>query len=758
MLLMWLWLGALAVGQPPPPSDPSLLSARAARAEALSRYGAALWQARRERLLTAVRQLEAAARSDPNATPPRRELVRLYADLGREWDAIRTARQVLEHDPHDVDVAHLLARLLFEAGETREAVTVARRAAAIPLPPARADKTVAVYRDLATLCERAGDLAAAETALRAALELVTTRRRDVIAAAAFTPKEADTAAAECYERLGRVQTRLGKYAEATQSFTAAARLYAAPTVDDPTSAARLAWNLSGVLQAQDQPQAALNQLETFLRLKPRATEPYARQARLLREAGHGAEVVPTLRRQLQDDPANPYLKAVLAAELARDPLTRPEADTLFRQLWTTTADRQVMETIVRSYLEARRPDEVLALLDRTLSTLQDDGEDVAGHAEKPPTPEALAARDLAVEQARVAAEVFRADPAAVAAVVRAAADDLARGLKRTHRLHYFLGQLAAHHRQLDTATVLFRQVLRDAPPQTRGDAYSALIDVLRVAGKAAELRDVCRDGLRHAPEISPHFLNYYLAGALAELGDARGALAAIDAAILQTAAGDRLAVRLQKVRVLQTLGRWDEAIGLARRLLDEFDSPDDQTAIRYALAGAYWGAKKFPEAEAEYRTVLEYDPDHTGACNDLGYHLAEQGRDLAEAERLVRHALAVDRQRRHRTGDPRPENPHFLDSLGWVFFRQGRLTEARAWLERAVAAASDTPDPVIWDHLGDVLFRLGDKDAARSAWEKARDLYDRLSPGAARRHEGRADEVRQKLKRVPGNLKLGSPR
>lgn len=753
MLLMWLWLGMLAVGQPPTSPGPSPPSPRAARTEALSRYGAALWQARRERLLTAVRQLETAARSDPEATPPRRELVRLYADLGREWDAIRTARRVLEHDPHDVDVAHLLARLLFEAGEIREAVAVARRAAAVPLPPARADKIVAVYRDLATLCERAGDLAAAEVALRAALEPLTTRRRDVIAAAAFTPKEADTAAAECYERLGRLQTRLGQYARATQSFTAAARLYASPTVDDSSSAARLAWNLSGVLQAQGQPRAALDQLETFLRLKPLTVEPYARQARLLREAGRAAEVVPTLRRQLTDDPANPYLKVVLAAELDRDPLTRSEADLLFRQLWTTTADRQIIETIVRSYLEARRPQEILALLDRTLSAIGDDGEEAGGHTEKPPISEALAARERAVEQVRVVAEVFRADPAATSAVVRAAADDLARGLKRTHRLHYFLGQLAAQHRQLDAAAALLRQVLRDAPPQTRGDAYSALIDVLRVAGKAAELRDVCRDGLRHAPEISPHYLNYYLAGALAELGDARGALAAIDAAILQTAAGDRLAVRLQQVRVLQTLGRWDEAIGLARRLLDEFDSPDDQAAIRYVLAAAYWGAKKFSEAEAEYRAVLDYDPDHAGACNDLGYHLAEQGRDLAEAERLVRHALAVDRQRRLRAGDPRPENPHFLDSLGWVLFRQGRLTEARAWLERAAAAAGDTPEPVIWDHLGDVLFRLGDKDAAQSAWEKARDLYDRLSPGAARRYEGRADEVRQKLKRVPGNLR-----
>src|SRR5205823_1594962 len=130
----------------------------------------------------------------------------------------------------------------------------------------------------------------------------------------------------------------------------------------------------------------------------------------------------------------------------------------------------------------------------------------------------------------------------------------------------------------------------------------------------------------------------------------RGALAAADDAIQLTAAGDRLTVRLQKVSVLRVLGKWDDAIALAKKLLDEFDPPADRLRTRYALAAAYWGAKKTAEAEAELRAVLDADPDHAGACNDLGFQLADQGRDLDEAERLVRHAIATDRLSRRKSG------------------------------------------------------------------------------------------------------------
>jgi tetratricopeptide (TPR) repeat protein len=734
----------------PPGETPAISPSPDAHKDAVARFGAAVWNVRRDRLLTAARQLEAAAKADPDAAAPKRVLVRVYSQIGREPDAIRVARQVLEQDPSDADTAHALARLLFDAGELKEAVAAARLAAAAEFPPARADKAVAVYRDLATLCEKAGDPGAASAALAKAVDLLVDNRRAVIEAGAFGPKAADTAAAECLERLGKSLAAERKFAEAAAAYERAAKLFAGPAVDDPSAAARLAWNLAGVYKAKGDAPGALRHLGTFLKLRPAAPEPYERLAELLHAAGRSDEAVPLLRRFAEADPKNPAVRVVLAAELARDPAARREADAIFRELLDAGNDPKLVAVVVRSHAEQARAGEIVAELDRAFAVLKDDPKDPA-----PVTAESAAARAFAAEKARVLGDILRADAAASTAVLRAGAADLQAGTKRAHQVYYFLGRLAARHDELALAALQFEEAVRRAPrggpgvEGTQGDAYAALIDVLRRSGKPDQVARVCREGLRTSRDIAPVYFNFHLAGALAELGEAEGALEAAEKAIEQTGDSDRLTVRLQKVYVLRSLGRWDEAVAFGKKVLGEFDAPADRLRTRYALAVAYWGAGKRDEAEAELRAILDADPDHAAAANDLGFHLADQGRNLDEAERLVRSAIANDRLDRRKSGNAEPENAAYVDSLGWVLFRRGKLPEARAELERAAAMPAGAADPVVWDHLGDVLFRLGEKAKAKAAWEKARVLYDAEPPGPARGRGDRLEELKRKLKRVP---------
>jgi tetratricopeptide (TPR) repeat protein len=740
------WLIALALIAPPE-ETPGLSSP--AHRDAVARFGAAVWNLRRERLLTAARQLEAASKADPESAAPKRELVRVYSQLGREPEAIRIAKQVVERDPTDVDTAHQLARLLFDAGELKEAVAVAKRAAAIELPLARADRVVAIHRDLATLCEKSGDLSAAATALGRAVELLVDRRKEVIEAGAYTPKEADTAAAECLERLGKALVKSRRFDDAATAFESAERLFAGPRVNDPAAAARLAWNLSGVYQAKGDAATALTHLNGFLKLRPTAPEPFERLGKLLRDAGRGDEVVPLLKRLAAADSKNLPLRAVLAAELAGDGTTRREADGLFREVMSASNDPVVVGVVVRSHIAHGRASEIVAEIDRAFEHLKDDKKD-----DKPLTAEIVAARRFAREKLRVVGDILRGDGPAAIAVIRAGAADLEMGTKRNYQVYYYLGQLAARHDELALAALQFQEAVRRAPRSSRdsegtqGDAYAALIDVLRRSGKLDQLVRVCREGLADG-SLGEGFFNYYLAGALAELNDAEGALAAVEKAIAQSGDSNRLAVRLQKVSVLRILGRSADAIAAAKKLLEEFEVPADRLRIRYALAGAYWAAKKRNEAEAELRAILDADPDHAAACNDLGFYLADQGRDLDEAERLIRLAIANDRIDRRKAGLSEPENATYIDSLGWVLFRRGRLVDARAELERAVALHAGATDPVVWDHLGDVLFRLGEKDEARRAWEKAERLYEDLPRGAARAGSDRLDELKRKLKALP---------
>jgi tetratricopeptide (TPR) repeat protein len=293
--------------------------------------------------------------------------------------------------------------------------------------------------------------------------------------------------------------------------------------------------------------------------------------------------------------------------------------------------------------------------------------------------------------------------------------------------------------------VQFREAVRNAPADTETDAYVGLIDTLRRLRRPADVAAVCRDGLQSARSTAPVFFNYHLSIALAELGDADAAVAAADKAILQAGDLARLETRVRKVWVLHAVGRDDDAIALGKKLLDEFESPADRVRIRYALAGAYLGAKKVAEWEAELRAVLDIDPDHAGAGNDLGYHLADQGRNLDEAEQLVRRAIEADRADRRKAGDAELDSASYLDSLAWVLFRKGKLAEARELIEKATTLSEGTVSGEIWDHLGDVCFRLGDRPAAKEAWDKALAAY---ATDVRAKREGRPDEVRRKLKRT----------
>jgi tetratricopeptide (TPR) repeat protein len=109
------------------------------------------------------------------------------------------------------------------------------------------------------------------------------------------------------------------------------------------------------------------------------------------------------------------------------------------------------------------------------------------------------------------------------------------------------------------------------------------------------------------------------------------------------------------------------------------------------------------------------DQDHHMAMNYLGYMWAERRVSLPEAEKLILRALQFE-----------AENPAYLDSLGWVYFQQGRYEEARTYLEKALKGLPE--DPVILDHYGDVLLKLGHAEEALAAWKKALETSEEPDP------------------------------
>jgi tetratricopeptide (TPR) repeat protein len=141
--------------------------------------------------------------------------------------------------------------------------------------------------------------------------------------------------------------------------------------------------------------------------------------------------------------------------------------------------------------------------------------------------------------------------------------------------------------------------------------------------------------------------------------------------------------------------------------------------LLYYLASLYTRAGQKDVSEQVLEQVVNLDPQHAPACNDLGYAWAEDGKNLARAEALVR--VAVQKE---------PDNQSFLDSLGWVLYKRGRFQQARDALEEAIGSSS-LPDPVVLDHLGDVLYRLNLKSDAAAQWKRSQERMGAAAGAAA---------------------------
>ncbi len=180
-----------------------------------------------------------------------------------------------------------------------------------------------------------------------------------------------------------------------------------------------------------------------------------------------------------------------------------------------------------------------------------------------------------------------------------------------------------------------------------------------------------------------------------------------------------------------------------------YNTPGELRDARYTLSSVLQAMGRHDEAEEQLQLILRADPNDATANNDLGYLWADRGKNLAEAERLIRKAVELDRQQRTAgttvDADGDKDNAAYVDSLGWVLFRLGKLAEAREQLEKASGLPGGDDDPVVWDHLGDVCFRMDDKAKALENWKKAVSLYER---GARRKNDGRHREIQEKIRQA----------
>lgn len=149
-----------------------------------------------------------------------------------------------------------------------------------------------------------------------------------------------------------------------------------------------------------------------------------------------------------------------------------------------------------------------------------------------------------------------------------------------------------------------------------------------------------------------------------------------------------------------------EAIQAAKDAYLVADGAERKQIARLTMATAQQGSGDHSGAEVTLREILKESPNNPIAMNNLGYFLLERGERFDEALGFIKKAVEVD-----------PNNPSYLDSLGWAHYKMGNLVEAEEQLKKALRF--DPNSATIHEHLGDVYKKQGKADLSRSSWQKA---------------------------------------
>lgn len=176
-----------------------------------------------------------------------------------------------------------------------------------------------------------------------------------------------------------------------------------------------------------------------------------------------------------------------------------------------------------------------------------------------------------------------------------------------------------------------------------------------------------------------------------------------------------LNAREQTVLTRESLGRarffrenYEEALPFYKELVDSLSDEELTSNVEpLRFRGIiYERLKRWPEAEADFKRVLELVPDDVDTLNYLGYTWVDRGENLTEAFDMIRKAV-----------EEQPESGAIVDSLGWAHYKLGEYAEARENLEKAVVLSPSSA--TIIDHLGDVYWKLGRKREAGFQWKRA---------------------------------------
>ncbi|GIW80300.1 MAG: hypothetical protein KatS3mg105_2107 [Gemmatales bacterium] len=301
---------------------------------------------------------------------------------------------------------------------------------------------------------------------------------------------------------------------------------------------------------------------------------------------------------------------------------------------------------------------------------------------------------------------------------------------------YILARTAQELKDIEAAKTFYKICFEHAEKLASAQKLAqsaAIIDFLYTNKKYADAEKMCSQFLE-IQSVDPRMfalksvVQRRMIMAIAKQGKGDQALRMADSYI--KARRDHWLAHELKGWVQREIGQTAEAAktyeNVLKRILEDKALRDAERAeyaenCRYILSGIYVDLNQIDKSTEHLEAILKLKPNDPTYNNDLGYIWADNDMHLDKAEKLIRKAIEEDRKRRKANPDLKPEddrdNSAYLDSLGWVLFKKKKYKEALIELLKAVQH-EDGKHVEIFDHLGQVYLKLGNKKEAIEAWKQ----------------------------------------
>jgi tetratricopeptide (TPR) repeat protein len=496
---------------------------------------------------------------------------------------------------------------------------------------------------------------------------------------------------------------------------------------------------------------ALALVDRFIERQTPFVEAYELLSKVLKGLNREKEITPRLEAAARRDSQNVPLQYVLA-DRYRETGDNEKAEALYTKLLRSRPTPQTYRALAASLLKRRKAADFLRVTTEALSQPQNQ------EAIKPQLQAVLTDDSLAEEILDVGVHQLETNPAGFARpsylILSVIANNPGRdSTNRVRRLEKLLRiqrllneqtpsdelvrELSDTLRRVgnyaDAATLLERLLAKRPAMKTVANLVD-LADLHRRAGHMEAVRVTLRDAMKADPGEGT--AQFRLASLLSDIGQPDDA-----ARVLRDGTKKEPANYVYDLilgNILTKYGRNDEAIKVIEGLLKRFgDNEDVVKDARAMLSVIYVNQGDYKKGEAELELLLARFPDEPGPNNDLGYLYAEQGKNLEKAESMIRKALQGSEK----------EKREYLDSLGWVLFKRGKVKEAIEPLKKAaelmkaeIEQDGANPDATILEHLGDVYFQLQEIDKAGDAWRQAAHAAEATMPP-----DRRLAEIRKKI-------------